>query len=80
MNNSTVLFVDDEENVVNSLKRVFHKEPYHVLTADSGTQGLEVMKENNVDVVVADYNMPKMNGIEFLKTVRKEWPDTARIM
>jgi two-component system NtrC family sensor kinase len=76
-----ILCVDDEPNVLNALKRLFMDEDYTVLTAASGQDGLEILKkEDAVQVVISDYRMPGMNGVEFLKEVRNQWPDTVRIV
>lgn len=81
MNNQpTILFVDDEEYVLNSLRRLFHKEQYNILTALNGKEGLGIMHENNVDIVLVDQNMPVMTGLEFINTVKEKWQDTIRIM
>jgi two-component system, NtrC family, sensor kinase len=75
-----ILCVDDEPNVLNSLKRVFMDESYSILTAASAQEGLEQLAGNNVQVVISDYRMPITNGVEFLREVRERWPDTIRIV
>ncbi len=75
-----VLFVDDEENVLRSLKRLFIGEDYDVLTASSGTDGLAVLKSTEVPVVVSDQRMPGMGGAEFLEKAREISPDSVRII
>jgi two-component system NtrC family sensor kinase len=75
-----VLFVDDEQNVLNALERAFIDTDYTILTAISGSRALEILEENDVQVVVSDYRMPGMNGVEFLKEVRKRWNDIIRIV
>lgn len=76
----SVLLVDDEENIVSSLNRTLRKEPYNVLTATSGKEGLEVIEANDIAVVVSDQRMPEMLGTEFLAKVEEVSPDTTRIM
>lgn len=76
----SVLCVDDEQNILNSLKRLLRKEPYNVFTASSGPEGLEILKENEVHVVMSDQRMPEMSGTEFLATVKEKYPDTVRIV
>ncbi len=76
----TILCVDDEENIVKSLKRVLAREGYRVLTALSGADGLEILKTENVHLVISDQRMPQMSGYEFLKTVRERHPGCVRIM
>lgn len=77
---STVLFVDDEANILSSLKRLFRPQGYRIFTAESGAQGLEIMARESVDLVVSDMRMPEMNGAQFLEKVREKWPDTVRIL
>jgi len=76
----TLLCIDDEQNILNALKRLLRKEPYRLLTANSGQAGLEILAENDVHVVVSDQRMPKMNGTEFLKQVKVDYPDVLRII
>ncbi len=76
----TFLFVDDEEGVLNALKRIFLDENYRILTATSAEKALEMMGQTKVHLVVSDHRMPKMTGAEFLREVKQRWPDTIRIM
>lgn len=77
-----ILCVDDERNVLRSLERIFLDDDYEVVTAGSGAEGLEIMEQSgdSFQVVVSDYRMPVMNGVEFLKAVYERWPDTVRIV
>ncbi len=77
-----ILCVDDERNVLRSLERIFLDDDYEIVTAGSGDEGLEIMSEagDSFQVVVSDYRMPVMNGVEFLKAVYERWPDTVRIV
>lgn len=76
-----VLFVDDEESILKSLKRLLRKEPYKVFTAVGGPAGLEVLKENpGIQMVVSDQRMPGMCGTEFLAKVKEGWPETIRLV
>lgn len=77
---ATILFVDDEANILSSLKRLFRPLGYHIFTAEGGAQGLEIMARESVDLVVSDMRMPEMNGAQFLEKVRERWPDTVRIL
>lgn len=79
--NIRILCVDDEGNVLKSLKRVFLDDDYEILTASSGEEGIEILKNKQpVQVVISDYRMPGMDGVEFLRTVYDNWPDTVRIV
>lgn len=75
----TLLFVDDEENILNALKRVFLEENYEILTATSGEKAIEIMN-NTVHLVMSDHRMPKMLGSELLKEIKNRWPETIRVM
>ncbi|MEK7810667.1 MAG: HD domain-containing phosphohydrolase, partial [Pseudomonadota bacterium] len=77
---ASILFVDDESNILSSLKRLFRPLGYHIFTAESGAQGLEIMQHEMIDLVISDMRMPEMNGAQFLEQVRARWPDTVRIL
>ncbi|MHB8121236.1 MAG: HD-GYP domain-containing protein [Desulfuromonadaceae bacterium] len=77
----TVLFVDDEQSIRNAIERMYlERDDVRCLFAASGQEGLDVLAKENVWVVVSDYLMPGMRGIEFLAKVRGMRPDTVRIM
>lgn len=76
-----VLCVDDETNVLRSLERLFFDADFELLAASSVEEGLAMLeKEWPVQVVVSDYRMPGMTGIDFLKQVYERWPETIRIV
>ncbi len=75
-----ILFVDDERNVLNAIVRIFRKEKYEILTAESADEALETLKKTSVNIVVSDYKMPGMNGADLLRKVKAEYPKTIRIM
>ena len=75
----TLLLVDDEENILTSLRRLLRKDDYHIVTATSGAQGLQRLAENAVDVILSDQRMPGMTGVEFLRRAKELYPDTVRM-
>ncbi|TYO99657.1 putative nucleotidyltransferase with HDIG domain [Geothermobacter ehrlichii] len=76
-----VLFVDDEKNILSSLRRLTVDEEFETLTASSGAEGLELLRaEENIGLVVSDQRMPEMTGAEFLAEVRRLCPDIPRIV
>lgn len=76
-----ILCVDDERNVLRALERAFLDDDYEILTAASGKEGLAILQETApVHVVISDFRMPEMNGVDFLKEVRKTRPDTMRML
>jgi len=76
----SILIVDDESGVLSALKRTLIDEPYIVHTATGGVDGLELLKNNAIKVVISDERMPEMAGSEFLTAVKKLFPDTVRMM
>lgn len=77
----TVLLVDDETNIIRSLRRLLMDEDYELLTASSGEEGLEVLQgASNVGLIISDQRMPGMNGAEFLARSREYFPDALRIL
>ena len=78
--NHTILCVDDEENILSSLKRLLRKEGYRLLTAPSGAEGLKLLEENSVHLVISDQRMPRMDGTQFLAKVKEGYPDAIRII
>lgn len=78
----TVLFVDDDSDQLDLYEHLFSREPVHVLTAPSGLHALEIIRTSSRPVVllVSDYQMLGMNGIDLLNTVLKQWPKIGRIL
>lgn len=75
-----VLFVDDEKPVLISLRRLFRKMDWRIYTAESGAEGLAIIAEQSIDLVVSDMRMPQMNGAEFLEQVAERSPSTVRVL
>jgi len=75
-----LLFVDDEESVLHALRRIFLEENYEILTARAAEDALRILEEGKVHLVVTDHRMPGMTGAQFLREVKKRWPETIRIM
>jgi len=76
-----ILCVDDEPNVLKALQRLFMDEDYEILSANSGAEGLTILEQNPaVRLVISDYRMPGMNGVDFLKDVCDRRPETVRIV
>lgn len=76
----TVLFVDDDQNVLSSLRRLLRREPWHILFAKSAREGLDILQSHRVDLVVSDMRMPEMDGAIFLQTVKNAYPHTGRVI
>ncbi len=76
----TLLLVDDEEDIGNALTRLLRRDGYKILRAKSGKDGLAIMANNEVGVIVSDQRMPEMTGVEFLTQVKGLYPHTIRIV
>ena len=75
------MVLDDEANVLKALQRLFMDEEYEVITAKSGEEALALIEqEAPVHVIISDYRMPEMDGVDFLRHVYEKWPDTIRIV
>ncbi|AZF19945.1 Response regulator [Pseudomonas sp. R4-35-07] len=77
---SAVLLVDDEESILNSLRRLLRSQPYEVVLATSGAQALEIMATRPIDLVMSDARMPGMDGATLLAQVHRLYPATGRIL
>lgn len=76
----TLLLVDDEDNVLSALKRLLRRDGYRILVANSGCEGLEILAQEQIDVIVSDQRMPGMNGVQFLRRAKNLHPHTIRIV
>ncbi len=76
----SILIVEDEETLRESIKRIFTKEGYAVETAESAEQGLELLAAAAYDVIISDIILPGMDGIEMLGKVREQVPDQIVII
>ena len=77
---STVLFVDDEANILSSIKRTLRREGYEILTASNADEGFSLLAKYPVQLIVSDQRMPEMSGTEFLARVKNLYPETVRIV
>lgn len=76
----TLLLVDDEEDIGAALARLLRRDGYKILRAKSAGEGLALLAEHPVGVVISDQRMPEMTGVEFLTQVRATYPDSIRIV
>lgn len=75
-----ILCVDDEPDILASLRRLFKDSGYSVRIADSAANGLRILENESIDLVISDLHMPDMDGARFLGQVRERWPQTLRIL
>ena len=78
--NPTVLLVDDEDTVRLSLARALRRGGYEVLTAADGAEALEILRTARISVLLTDYHMMSMNGMELMSAVQVAAPSTVRIL
>ncbi len=77
---ASILIVDDERSIRNSLKEILEHEDFIIETAESGHQALEILKQKQADLVLCDIKMPQMDGIELLEILQKEYSSTPVVM
>src|ERR1700685_2800494 len=80
MKEISVLFLDDEQNVLNSIRRLFADETYGVAVAGNYEEAMAVMAREKIKVVLSDQRMPDITGIEFLSRIKTQYPDAVRIL
>jgi len=80
MARSTLLIIDDEPNILTTLRRALELEGYGVEVAGSGPLGLGKLAERDIDLVLLDVMMPEMNGLDVLERIRASHPDVAVVM
>jgi response regulator RpfG family c-di-GMP phosphodiesterase len=76
----TILVVDDEELFIEYIQRILSDENYNVISASSGQEGIALLEKQQVSMVISEYKIPLMNGLEFLEKVRIIYPDILTIM
>ncbi len=81
MDKHTILLVDDEKNILNSISRLLQEDNREIITAESSRQALEKLKSiGGVDLVISDNRLPDFSGIDFLIKVKQLYPDTIRVL
>ncbi len=80
MHKHKILLIDDEQPILNALTRVFHNSSYELFTATSAEQALGFLERNNIDLIICDYQLGGMNGIDFLENISKDNPDIINIL
>lgn len=80
MNRKNILIIDDEEFIRINLSRIYSEGPYQVYLEGDGAGALNTVKNEDIDLVLLDLNLPDMSGIEVLKKIKEEWPEILVIM
>ena len=79
MNTKSILYVDDEEDNLTVFRSTFRRE-FNIHLARSGAEGMEILKNNEVQLIITDQRMPEMTGIQFLESVIPDYPDCIRMI
>jgi len=74
-----VLYVDDEENNLTSFRATYRK-TFNVHTAISAADGINILENEPINIIITDQRMPEMTGIEFLESILEKYPDPMRIL
>jgi len=80
MKNYNILIIDDEKSQREILSGFLSKKGYKVYSAESGSQGLKMVKEKTIDIILSDFKMPEMTGIEILEQVSLINPEISFII
>lgn len=75
----SILYVDDEAQNLVSFKATFRRE-YKIFTAQGGAEGIEIMRNNDIQLIITDQRMPGMTGVQFLEKILPEYPDSIRMI
>jgi len=75
-----LLLVDDERNILSALNRLLRRDAYQLFCCESAAEGLQILAQQPVDVIISDQRMPVMTGVEFLREARLRYPETVRII
>ena len=75
-----ILLIDDDEWIRDSMKLFFESEGCHLLALETAEEGVEAIKRQAYDIIIADYRLPGMDGIEFFKHLQKLPPHVIKIL
>lgn len=80
MKETRVLVLDDEENILASIERLFRDESFALKLTTSYKEAAAILETERIKVVMADQRMPEISGVDFLREVKEKYPDTLRIL
>lgn len=75
-----VLFLDDEESILDGVQRLFNKESYRISVTTNFEVANEILSKEKIKVVVSDQRMPQISGVKFLREVKEKYPDVIRVL
>jgi len=78
--NMKILLVDDDEWIRDSLRLFFEAEGCNLLAFETAEEGMEAVKQQAYDIVISDYKLPGMDGLEFLRRVKEKQPNAFEIL
>ncbi|MFZ5352553.1 MAG: HDOD domain-containing protein [Bacillota bacterium] len=76
----SVLFVDDEKQILKSIRRLLIDKNYDIYTAESGEEALTILNETPINLIISDMRMPGMDGYQLLRLIKEKKPSTIRII
>lgn len=81
-NEHTLMLVDDEKAITSALRRLLRRQGYHILTAESGPEGLKKLCrfEKPLSMIISDQRMPEMSGLQFLEKAKAICPEAIRFL
>jgi len=74
------LLIDDDEWIRDSLGLYFEGEGCHLLALETAEEGIEALKEQHYDIIMVDYRLPGMDGLEFLRRIQKTQPNALKLL
>ena len=80
LRNMKILLIDDDEWIRDSLSIFFEAEGCCIVSVETAEEGLEALRSQNYDIIITDYRLPGMDGIEFLKRIRNSHRDAKKIL
>lgn len=78
-NKINVLYIDDELDNLNAFKAVFRRQ-FNVFIAESAAEGLKILEENPIEVILSDQRMPEMTGVEFFESIIEKYSEAMRVL
>jgi DNA-binding NtrC family response regulator len=75
-----LLLIDDDEWVRDSMRLFFESEGCHILTLETAEEGLIVLNKQRFDIIIIDYRLPGLDGLEFLRRIQKKHPAALKIL
>lgn len=74
-----IMVVDDEAGICRNAEKILKKNDFEVTSATSAREALELMQKESFNLMITDFVMPQMNGLELLKKVKSQWPETKAL-